>query len=237
MLYPAFVGITVLGITVFLMIYLVPQLTTFISNMGQAIPFQTRLLLSLSDLIVHHWQVILALPIVMVILLKQALAWNSHLQYRMDQLKLDFIIIGPILHKIIMARFANTFAMMYGSGISILDCIASLKGLVDNRVIAASLDQVISEIGAGKNMTQSFLDTGVFPPLVVRMIKVGETTGRLDEALYNVSYFFDRDVKDAIRKTQILIEPVMTIVLGMLLGWVMLSVLSPVYDIIGRIKT
>ncbi len=237
MIYPAFVGTTVLGITLFLMIYLVPQLTAFISNMGQAIPMQTRLLLATSDLFVHHWHIMLAMPIVLVILFRLALVWDSRIQYRLDHLKLHLIFIGPILRKIIMARFANTFALMYGSGISILDCIASLRDLVNNRVIAASLDQVIEEIGAGKNMTLSFLETGVFPPLVVRMIRVGESTGRLDEALYNVSYFYDRDIKDAIRKTQILIEPIMTIVLGLLLGWVMLSVLSPVYDIISRIKT
>ncbi len=237
MIYPAFVGTTVLGITLFLMIYLVPQLTAFISNMGQTIPLQTRLLLATSGLFVHHWHLMLALPVILIILLRLMLAWDSRMQHHLDHLKLHLIFIGPILRKIIMARFANTFAMMYGAGISIFDCIASLRDLVSNRVIAASLDQVIGEIEAGKNMTQSFLDTGVFPPLVVRMIRVGEATGRLDEALYNVSYFYDRDIKDTIRKTQILIEPIMTIVLGLLLGWVMLSVLSPVYDIISRIKT
>lgn len=236
MIYPAFVGVTVLGITLFLMICLVPQLTAFISNMGQAIPLQTRLLLATSDIFVRYWQLMLALPIILLVLCKLALAWDGRMQYRLDHLKLHLVFIGPILRKTIMARLANTFAMMYSSGISILDCIANLHDLVNNRVIAGSLDQVMREIEAGKNMTQSFLDAGVFPPLVVRMIKVGEATGRLDEALYNVSYFYDRDVKDAIRKAQILIEPAMTILLGLLLGWVMLSVLSPVYEIISKIK-
>jgi type IV pilus assembly protein PilC len=237
MIYPAFVGITVLGITLFLMIYLVPQLAAFISNMGQTIPLQTQVLLATSGLFVHYWHFMLATPIALIALFKLGLAWDSRMQYRLDHFKLQCVLIGPVLRRIIMARFANAFAMMYSSGISILDCIANLRDLVNNRVIAASLDQVIREIESGKNMTQSFLDTGVFPPLVVRMIRVGEATGRLDEALYNVSYFYDRDVRDAIRKTQILIEPVMTITLGLLLGWVMLSVLSPVYDIISRIKT
>lgn len=76
----------------------------------------------------------------------------------------------------------------------------------------------------------------MFPPLVVRMFKVGESTGQLDEALLNVSYFYERDIKDAIRKLQIMIEPSMTIILGAILGWVMLSVLSPIYDIISGMK-
>ncbi|HEX5338627.1 MAG TPA: type II secretion system F family protein, partial [Gallionella sp.] len=155
---------------------------------------------------------------------------------RLDKFKLDMWVTGPILHKIILARFANTFAMMYGSGINILDCIANSRDVVGNRAIARSLDDVAREIESGKNLTQSFQSTGMFPPLVIRMLKVGEATGSLDKALLNVSYFYDRDVKDAIKKAQVMIEPAMTIVLGLLLGWVMLSVLSPIYDLIGKVK-
>ena len=92
------------------------------------------------------------------------------------------------------------------------------------------------EIESGKNLTQSFQSTGIFPPLVIRMLKVGEATGNLDAALRNVSYFYDRDVKDSIKKIQVMIEPAMTVILGLLLGWVMLSVLSPIYDIISKVK-
>ncbi len=126
--------------------------------------------------------------------------------------------------------------MMYSSGITILDCIANARDLVNNQVIARSLEQVTREIESGKNLTQSFMNTGVFPPLVIRMLKVGEATGQLDLALRNVSYFYDRDVKDSVKKMQVMIEPTMTIILGMLLGWVMLSVLSPIYDIISKVK-
>jgi type IV pilus assembly protein PilC len=144
--------------------------------------------------------------------------------------------VGPVLRKIILARFANTFAMMYSANITILECIANSRDLANNQVIAQSLQVVIHEIESGKNLTQSFQHTGIFPPLVVRMLKVGEATGQLDQALLNVSYFYERDVKDSIKKVQVMIEPTMTIVLGLLLGWVMLSVLSPIYDIISKIK-
>ncbi len=92
------------------------------------------------------------------------------------------------------------------------------------------------EIEAGRNLTQSFRDTGMFPPLVIRMLKVGETTGALDQALLNVSYFYDREVKDAIRRVQIMIEPALTLMLGALLGWVMLAVLAPIYDLVGKVR-
>lgn len=236
MIYPAFVGTVVLAITFFLMIYLVPQLVGFIKGMGQDIPIQTRILLATSDFFVNYWYVMLLTPPLLFGAYKLALIGKPELQYHVDNLKLHIRPTGPILRKIILARFANTFAMMYSSGITILDCIANSRDLVNNQVIARSLQNVMQEIEAGKNLTQSFQQTGIFPPLVVRMLKVGEATGQLDQALLNVSYFYDRDVKDSIKKVQALIEPTMTIVLGALLGWVMLSVLSPIYDIISKVK-
>ena len=236
LLLPAFVGTVVLGITFFLMIYLVPQLVGFIKGMGGELPIQTRLLLATSDVFVNYWYVILLSPFVLFGTYKVALTANPKLQYHVDNLKLNIWPTGPILRKIILARFANTFAMMYSSDITILDCIANSRDLVNNQVISQSLQNVMKEIESGKNLTQSFQQTGIFPPLVVRMLKVGEATGQLDQALLNVSYFYDRDVKDSIKKVQVMIEPTMTIILGALLGWVMLSVLSPIYDIIGKVQ-
>ena len=236
LIYPLFVGTVVLGITFFLMIYLVPQLVGFIKGMGMEIPFQTRLLLATSGIFVNYWYVLLALPVLLFGAFKAALLVRPGLQYHVDYLKLHIWPTGPVLRKIILARFANTFAMMYGSGITILDCLANSKDLVNNQVMARSMEQVISEIEAGKNLTQSFQHTGMFPALVIRMLKVGESTGQLDMALLNVSYFYDRDVKESIKKVQVMIEPTMTIILGALLGWVMLSVLGPIYDIIGKVQ-
>src|SRR3990167_3360420 len=228
MIYPAFVGVIVVAITFFLMIYLVPQLVGFIKGMGQEIPIQTRLLLAPSAFFVDYWYVLLALPIALPMLAKLIIASSPEMRFRFDNLKLNLWVTGPILRKIILARFANTFAMMYGSGVSVLDCIANSRDVVNNHVFAKSLGEVAHEIESGKNLTQSFQQAGMFPPLVIRMLKVGEATGSLDKALLNISYFYDRDVKDAIRKAQVMIEPIMTLILGALLGWVILSVLSQI---------
>ena len=92
------------------------------------------------------------------------------------------------------------------------------------------------EIAEGKSVTNAFQNVGLFPPLVIRMIRVGEATGGLDNALLNVSYFYNRDVRESIGKVQVMIEPAMTVILGAILGWVMLSVLGPIYDIMTKIK-
>lgn len=236
LLYPAIVGTIVVGITFFLMIYLVPQLVGFIKSMGQEIPFQTRLLLATSDIFVRYGYFIIILPVVVYVSTSWLIHNNEVIRLWFDSNTLKVWLIGPILQKIILARFANTFAMMYRSGISILDCLTHSKNVVNNLAIAKSLNEAIQAIESGENLTQSFQHTQMFPPLVIRMLKVGESTGSLDLALLNISYFYNREVRTAIQKIQIMIEPTMTIILGILLGWVMLSVLSPIYDLIAKVK-
>jgi type IV pilus assembly protein PilC len=135
-----------------------------------------------------------------------------------------------------MARFARYFALMYQTGIPILDAVKISEKIVSNRVVADALGRVQTQINAGDAMSESFRNAGIFPPLVVRMIKVGENTGALDKALLNVSYFYDRDVKDSLEKMLKMIEPALTVILGLILGFIMMSVLGPVYDSFSKLK-
>jgi type IV pilus assembly protein PilC len=236
LMYPAFVLVVVTALVFFLMIYLVPQLVVFIKAMGQQLPLQTRILMATSQLFVHYWHLILILPIAAVASVLVAARLSPAARYRLDGVKLKLWPVGPILRKIILARFANSFAMMYSSGITILDCIGILRDIVGNSVVAESMDRVRHEIEEGKNLTQSFANTGMFPPLVLRMLRVGEATGGLDTALLNVAYFYERDVKESIKRVQTLIEPTLTLVMGAILGWIMFSVLMPIYDLITKLK-
>jgi type IV pilus assembly protein PilC len=144
--------------------------------------------------------------------------------------------VGNILRKVILSRFAGVFAMMYGSGISILDSLRATEGVVGNQVIKEGLTRVREMIADGQAITVAFQNVGMFPPLVLRMLRVGENTGGLDSALTNVSYFYSRDVRESISQLQSLIEPALTVILGVVLGWVMLSVLGPIYDTITKLK-
>ncbi|MEE9580328.1 MAG: type II secretion system F family protein [Nitrosomonadaceae bacterium] len=236
LIYPVFVMTVVIGVAFFLMIYLVPQLTGFIKNMGQTLPFHTKALLFVSSIFVQYWYVMLMVPLIAFAIIKFMVAYNPRARYRLDDLKLRLWPIGPILKKIILARFANFFGMLYASGISILECIAICRDIAGNVVIEESLIQAGREIEEGKNLTQSFQSTNIFPPLVLRMLRVGEATGALDKALLNVGYFYDRDVKEAITSAQAMIGPAMTVLLGLMLGWIMFSVLTPIYDVISTVK-
>ena len=125
---------------------------------------------------------------------------------------------------------------MYSAGITVLDAIRSSEETAGNVVVQEGLHLAGQEIADGKSVTNAFQDAGLFPPLVIRMLRVGETTGALDNALLNVSYFYNREVRESIGKIQVLIEPALTVFLGAILGWVMLSVLGPIYDVITKVK-
>ncbi len=236
LLYPAFVGTVVIAITFFLMIYLVPQLSAFFRNLGQSLPPQTRALIAISDFFVHYRYWLLLIPVGIFVAVRSFTLLSRGARLRVDELKIRTWIVGPILLKIILARFSNTFAIMYESGVSILDCLSISTGIAGNLVISEKLKNAKKEIEAGKTLLQSFQEAGMFPALVLRMIKVGEATGQLDEAFFNVSYFYERDTREAIRRVQVMIEPFLTVVLGSLLGWIMLSAITPIYDMLGRIR-
>ena len=236
MMYPAFVGGIVVLVTFFLMTYLVPQMTGFLRNMGQAIPLQTQILIAVSDFFVGYWWAIIATPFVLWFGLKLAARSYPSIEYRIDDYKLRMPLIGPILRKITLSRFASSFAMMYSSGITVLDAIRACEQIVGNKPLENALRVAGQQIAEGKNLTGAFQDVDLFPPLVIRMLRIGENTGALDTALLNVSYFYNREVRESIAKVQAMIEPALTLVLGVILGWVMLAVLGPVYDTISKMK-
>ena len=235
-MYPAFVGSIVLMVTFFLMIYLVPQMVGFLKNMGQQIPLQTRILIEVSAFLVGYWWAVLAAPAILFLGVKLAARANPLVRYQLDRFKLALPVSGEILRKIILSRFASVFALMYSSGITILDAIRSSEEIAGNLVVQEGLKLAGERIGEGKNVTAAFQEVGLFPPLVVRMLRVGESTGALDTALLNVSYFYNREVRESISRIQVMIEPALTVFLGVILGWVMLSVLGPIYDVITKIK-
>jgi type IV pilus assembly protein PilC len=234
--YPAFVGTVVGGVVFFLMTYLVPELLRFVKTMGQELPIHTKALIVVSNIFVNYWYILLLIPIViiLVIVIGKKVSPGFHLKY--DELKLKVPVIGPILKKIILTRLCSFFAIMYSSGITIIDCIRTGEEIAGNKSVEKAMHQVGQQISDGTTLSDSFEAADLFPPLVLRMIRVGESTGALENALSNISYFYTRDVKESIERLQSMIEPAMTIILGAIIAWVMFSVLGPIYDLITKVK-
>ncbi|MBF0214608.1 MAG: type II secretion system F family protein [Magnetococcales bacterium] len=235
MIYPSVVGLTVMTLVFFMMIFLVPQLMSFITEMGEVPPLHTRALIATSDFIVEYWPILVSLPFGILTLLRFSCRISRTARRQVDGAILKLWLIGPLLRKIILVRFSNAFALMYKSGITVLEALRICEGLTTNLVIQEALQKVREMVSEGKEISHSFAQVKLFPPLVLSMLQVGESTGGLDRSMKNVSYFFDREVKETIGQLETLIEPVLTMVLGGIMGWVILSVLGPIYDLISKL--
>ena len=233
---PLMTLVVVLSVLVVLLIFLVPQIAQLFKTMGLDLPTQTRVLIAISEFMTNYWYVVFGLPVVVFVALALAVQRSPRAAYMWDYAKLRLPLIGPTLLKIILSRFANVFALLYRSGITVLDAIKTSEDVVNNRVISDGLVRAGQQITAGESLSETFQNLGVFPPLVIRMLRVGENTGALDTALMNITYFYNRDVRESVDKAQRMIGPVMTVVLGGLLGFVVWAVMGPVYDILGKIK-
>ncbi len=234
-LYPAFVGVVVVGVMLFMMLYVVPQMVDFIREMGQELPIHTRALIGFSGFLTTHWWWAVPLPAAVVLLIKFQASRSDGFRYIVDGWKLNAWYIGPIQTKVVLSRFASYFALCYSSGLDVLASLRIGEDVTGNAVIRRAIQDISSNIADGKALSASIEATEMFPPLVVRMVRMGESTGLLDNALSNVSYFYDREVTESIDRLKAMIEPAMTVVLGAIMGWIMLSVLGPIYETISSI--
>jgi len=236
LIYPAMVLLVVTAVVLFLLIYLVPQVTSLLKTMGITLPAQTIALIFVSNFVIAYWPFVFGVPLLAAAGIVTVIKRSPKAAYLWDYTKLRIPLTGPILQKIILARFANFFALMYQSGITVLDALKTSENIVGNRFIADGLMRAGQQINAGESLAETFRNLGMFPPLVLRMLRVGENTGAIDVALKNVNYFYTRDVRESVDKALKMLEPTLTLVLGGVLGFILWSVLSPVYDMLGKIK-
>ena len=235
MIYPAMV-LTVVGAAIlFLMVYLVPQVLSLVATMGVKLPLPTLILMAVSNAMRSYWLIGLLLVLIPAIGMPLWVSRSETGRDWWDRTQLRIPIIGPVLQKIVLSRFTNTLAMMYRSGVTVLDALRAGEMIAGNRMIAGGIRRAAQQIADGRGLSESFQSQALFPPLVIRMLRVGETTGALDEALDNVTFFYNREVLDSIENGLKVLEPLLTAILGLLLGGILVSVLLPVYDLIGNL--
>ena len=236
MMYPIFAGSVIFGVVFMLMVFLVPQLGVTMKALTQNPPAATLALIAVSAVMAKYWYLFIGSPIVIAVTFFIIVRTSEAAKYRVDALMLKLPIMGPLMNKIILARFSTYFALMYQSGLAVLDCIHVSEKIVGNRVIEEGLVRIGREINEGTGITQAFMNVRLFPPLVLRMLKVGETTGALDTSLLNVSYFYNREVKETMGKLQEMIQPLLTVVLGGVMIGILVTIFLPMYDVIAKIN-
>ena len=236
MIYPLIVLVVIVGVIFVLMTVLVPQLAATFKQLVPKLPRETEIMIMLSDVFVRWWYLLLGVPIAAIVATWTIAKTNEGVQRAVDELSLRLPVLGQLRQKIILARFSTFFAILYKAGISVLDCIHICEKIVGNRVMEEGLQRVGRSISEGQGISAAFTATKLFPPLVLRMLRVGESTGGLDTALLNVSYFYNREVRDGISRMQTLLGPATTLVLGLLIVAILYSIFLPIYDVIAKIK-
>ena len=228
--YPIIVTVVIFVTVLFMMTWVVPQIVGFIENMDQEIPIYTSALMATSDFCVEYWWGILATPVLIFGLIFGARKLSVDIAYRLDLMLLNAPVCGPLIRKINIARFAQTFGSMFASGIDVLKGLKSARQTVNNMAILEALDGIYEQVSAGSPLSEAFNASGEFPSMVVRMLKVGEESGNLTVVLDQVAEFYTNDVDEEVQALITMIEPLLTAIMGVIIAWIIIAVFGPIYS-------
>jgi type II secretion system protein F len=230
MIYPLILMV-VSGVSiVILMTFVIPRFARIFSDMGQAIPLSTQIMLSISYSIKSYWWIGLGI-ILMIYLGLRIYNQDEERRLRWDKFKLRWVAIGDLIKKVEVARFSRTLGTLIQSGVSILPALNLVKEISQNRVISRSIAYVHDRLREGKAISKSLEEAGVFPPLAVHLISVGEETGKLDAMLIKVAESYEENVRNTIKRFVSLLEPLIILVMGAVVGFIVISMLLAIFSI------
>jgi type IV pilus assembly protein PilC len=228
--YPIILLVVVLLAVSIMMGYVVPQIVEFIRNMEMELPFATTALIATSDFFVNWWWLVLSLPVAVIAVVFALRKSSESLAYQIDKVMLGMPVMGVLIRKINVARFCQTFGALYSAGLPIVDAIKAATNTVSNLALIEALESIQSLVKTGSPLSEAFNGSGEFPSMVVRMLKVGEDSGKLTDVLDQVSEFYTSDVDEEVQKLIALIEPSLTMVLGGMILWIAVGVFGPIYS-------
>jgi type II secretion system protein F len=219
------------GISVaILLVFVLPKFASMFADLGQALPLSTRMMLAISDAATSPWSLI-GVPLVLATLfgLYRYVVTTHRLQY--DAFMLRIPIVGNLLRLTEVARFGRTLGVLLRSGVPMLQALDIVRAVAGNQIIAQALNEVQVGVREGAGMATPLARSGVFPQLALQMIAVGEDTGKLDEMLVTTADFFDREVRNDVKRLTRLLEPAMILIMGLVVGFMVISMLMAVFSI------
>jgi len=234
LIYPAVVMTVAIGVTFIMLTYIVPIFAKMFAGLGAELPAPTQFILSLSAFIRGN----ILTGVILLILLIVAYKFYSKTdkgRLNIDRLKLRIPLIGDLIRKSAISRFSRTLGTLISSGVPILDALDITARTSGNRVIHDAIKKSVLSIAEGETITQPLKQCGVFPPMVTQMIAVGEKTGGLDEMLSKIADFYDEEVDAAVAALTSVIEPVIIVFMGVVIGGILIAMYLPMFDIIGKI--
>lgn len=235
MTYPAILLLLMVGVVTLLMVKVLPTFAGILQSMGGELPALTKLLMGMSDFMVRNIGLLLGLAALGIVGVR-ILAKSNEFRYRLDSLKLRVPVVKGTVVKVITARFARSMGILLRSGMPIIRAFEILNDLLGNRMVAQKFSECRDEVMEGKGISGSIRKMGVFPPMLIHMIEVGEATGQLDEMLTRTAGFFDEEVEEAIEKLTAMIEPAMIVIMAVVVGTVVMAMMLPMVSIMQSVR-
>lgn len=229
LMYPVFMALFAVAVIVFMMLVIVPRITAIFEKQKQELPGVTKLLIGVSRFIGTYWWVMLLVVVGLFLLWRIWVATQSG-RMKWDRFKLKAPIYGGMQIKLITARFARTLGTMLDSGLPMMKAMDVVRTVVDNRVVEEALIDVKAGIRRGKDLAQPLRESGLFPPMLIHMVDLGQRSGEVEGMLLKVAETYDEDVRLAMDGLVSLMEPVIIVVMGLFVGFLVFSILLPILN-------
>lgn len=234
MVYPIVVSLVAVGAVGFLMVGVIPKLASILEGAGGQLPPQTKLILGISDFLTTKWYILIALIALAVFAFKKFTKTPAG-KYKYDRLMLKVPIFGNIILKVNVARFARTFSSLMAAGVTVIDALEITAGALTNSVVRKALTDSVDSIKNGSNIADSLAKSNVLPAIIIQMTAVGEETGKIGEVLDKVAEFYEEEVDQITSSLSSIIEPILIVGLGGIVGFIVMSVLGPILSIQGAV--
>lgn len=234
LIYPAVVSVLLVGVITLVITFVIPRLSSLFTETGTALPVSTRIVLALSNFMTTKWYVLIIIIGGVIFGLKAA---NKTYKGRriLDSIKLKVPIIGGFTSKAIIARFAQTFSFLSQAGVPVLEIFETLKGVMGNSIYADEIERMSREVENGTPLSTSIRKSKHFPAMVGQLVKVGEQSGDLAGMFKVLGNFFEKEVDTMAKNLSTLLEPIIMIIMGVVIGFILIAVLQPIYGLINAV--
>ena len=231
MFYPAAVIVVAIIVTSILLIFVVPQFEQLFTSFGADLPAFTRLVVNLSEFLQEWWWLVFGIAIGSVVGLLQAKKRSRKFSRNLDRLILKLPIVGSIMHKASIARYARTLSTMFAAGVPLVEALESVAGATGNVVYSDAVLMIRDSVATGQQLQFAMSQTGLFPNMVEQMVAIGEESGALDSMLSKVADFYEQEVDDAVDALSSLLEPIIMSILGVLIGGLVVAMYLPIFKL------
>ncbi len=235
MTYPAVVFFVAIGATTFMLLFIIPTFAKMFMDFGGTLPLPTRIVMGLSDFLRANWWLLLGCIIFAIFMLRRYYKSNKG-KYNIDKMLLNLPVLGSVIRKGSVARFTRTLGTLISSGVPILNGLEITAKTAGNKVIEEAVMETRTSISEGNTIAEPLKESGVFPPMVVQMIGVGEQTGALDEMLDKVADFYDSEVDTAVSALTAIIEPLMIVFMGGIVGGMLIAMYLPMFKLVSVVS-